>query len=218
MIIKPMNNVYDAGDKVVIYKNIRIGDYMGFSNFIAEWSEDMEYLKEKDYVVIEEVDEDGNYVIENGKICITNQEIDGLYTEKYEEKESYQVGDRVVLDKELLDENWFFTDESKELLLDIDYITITEVDFQNNFFCKEVEWVIHNDFVKGLYIDTIELKFHIKMSGNNDDVLHINEDEECKFKPIDADSVNYQTVFEKWEAITLMNKCPFLYKELILNE
>lgn len=214
-MIKRIESAYDVGDKVVIYKDVRIGDYMGFSNFLAEWSEDMEYLKEKVYVVIEEVDEDGYYVIENGKMCITNQEIDGLYVEKYEEKESYQVGDRVVLDKELLEENWTYTDESKELLLEVDYITITEVDFKNDFFCKEVEWVINNGFVKGLYTDTIELKFHIKMSGNDDDVLHINENDECKFKPIDDDSVNYQTEFEKWETIRLMSKCPFLYRELV---
>lgn len=214
-MIKRIESIYDVGDKVVIDKDVQIGHPIVFSDYWVEWAEDEEYLKEKDYVVIEEVIDEFGYVIENGQIAITNQQLEGRYEEKFEEKESYQVGDRVVLDKELLDENWFFTDESKELLLNVDYITITEVDFQNNFFCKEVEWVIHNGFVKGLYTDTIELKFHIKMSGNDDDVLHINEDEECKFKPIDADSVNYQTVFEKWETIRLMSKCPFLYRELV---
>lgn len=213
MVIERLNSKYDSGDKVVIKKYIQIGESIDTSNRLGEWSEDMEYLKEKDYVVIEYVDNDGDYLID-GEWYITDYQIDGHYVEKYEEKESYQVGDRVVLDKELLKKNWTSTDEERDLLLAVDYITITDASFETAVFCKEIEMFVENKFIKGLYIDTIS-KFYIKMSGNDEDVLHINNYEKCKFKPIDTDSEYYQTEFEKWEAITLINKCPFLYRELL---
>lgn len=217
-MIRRIESVYGVGDKVVIDRNIQIGDTIVFSDFLTEWSEDMEYLKEKKYIVIERVDDEGDYWIENDQICITDDEIDGRYVEKYEEKESYQVGDRVVLDKALLMKDSNFTDENRDLLLAVDYVTITDASFVNAIFCKEVEQFIEHDFIKGLYTETIDLKFHIKMAGNDDDVLHISVYDEYKFKPIDDDSEYYQTVFEKWEAITLINKCPFLYRKIIPNE
>lgn len=216
MVIESLNSKYNTGDKVVIKKYIQIGESIDASNRLGEWSENMEYLKEKDYVVIEYVDNDGDYLID-GEWYITDYQIDGHYVEKYEEKESYQVGDRVVLDKELLKKNWTSTDEERDLLLAVDYITITNTSYQNAIFCKEIEMFIENKFIKGLYIDTIS-KFHIKMSGNDKDVLHINDYEKCKFKPIDESSEYYQTEFEKWEAITLINKSPFLFRDLLPKE
>lgn len=214
MTIEPLNSKYDAGDKVVINKYIKIGDLVGNVHpFIDEWSADMEYLKEKEYVVVEYVDNHGEYLID-GKWYLTDNEIEGYYVEKYEEIETYEVGDRVVLDKELLKKNWTSTDEERDLLLAVDYITITDTSFENAVFCKEIEMFVEYEFIKGLYIDTIS-KFHIKMSGNNEDVLHINNYAECKFKPIDSDSEYYQTEFEKWEAITLINKSPFLFRDLL---
>lgn len=114
-------------------------------------------------------------------------------------------------------QNWTSTDEERDLLLAVDYITIINTSYQNAIFCKEIEMFIENKFIKGLYIDTIS-KFHIKMSGNDKDVLHIDDYEKCKFKPIDESSKYYQTEFEKWEAITLINKSPFLFRDLLLNK
>lgn len=68
---------YDIGDKVVIRKDLEVGQYYGYSF----WHKAMEYLKKKEYVVIDEVDEDDDDYIVNGYWCINNEMIEGLYIE-----------------------------------------------------------------------------------------------------------------------------------------
>lgn len=67
---------YKIGDKVVINKDLVVGEWYG--NWC--WSDGKEYMKEKDYVVIDEV-YDLNYRVENGKV-ISHEMIDGLYEEE----------------------------------------------------------------------------------------------------------------------------------------
>lgn len=64
---------YKIGDKVVINKDLVVGEWYG--NWC--WSDGKEYMKDKDYVVIDEV-YDLKYQVENGKI-ISHEMIDGLY-------------------------------------------------------------------------------------------------------------------------------------------
>lgn len=67
---------YGVGDKVVIRKDLVVGEvYGGF-----EWWSVMNYLKEKEYVVIKRVDEDDDYVVEDGWY-INDEMIAGLYDE-----------------------------------------------------------------------------------------------------------------------------------------
>lgn len=71
---------YNIGDKVVIRKDLEVDEYYG--NFY--WFTAKEYMKEKDYVVIEKVD-DGYYSVEGG-FWINDEIIEGLYNgdeEKY---------------------------------------------------------------------------------------------------------------------------------------
>lgn len=67
---------YKIGDKVVINKDLVVGEWYG--NWC--WSDGKEYMKDKDYVVIDEV-YDLKYQVENGKI-ISHEMIDGLYEEE----------------------------------------------------------------------------------------------------------------------------------------
>lgn len=66
---------YKKCDKLVIRKDLVVGELYGD----IKWWIDREYLKEKDYVIIEEVDTDGDYWIEGGYICINDEIIEGLY-------------------------------------------------------------------------------------------------------------------------------------------
>lgn len=77
-------NKYKVGDKVVIRKDLVVGGVYGFNYWLAC----NEYLKEKEYVVIEEVDAVGDYRVEVGRYWITNEMIEGLYKEeKYSDLE-----------------------------------------------------------------------------------------------------------------------------------
>lgn len=51
---------YGVEDKVVIRNDLVLGEGYGGLG----WFTDKEYLKQKDYVVIEEIDDDGDYLVE----------------------------------------------------------------------------------------------------------------------------------------------------------
>lgn len=68
---------YGVGDKVVIRKDLVKGEKYGD----VEWWIEMNYLKEKDYVIIEYTDSDGDYRLENTHWYITDEMIAGLYDE-----------------------------------------------------------------------------------------------------------------------------------------
>lgn len=66
-------NKYKIGDKVVIRKDLIVGkDYGNFT-----WSDENEYMRDKAYVVIDEV-YDLKYRVENGKV-ISHVMTSGLY-------------------------------------------------------------------------------------------------------------------------------------------
>lgn len=68
---------YNIDDKVVIRKDLVVGvEYDGWY-----WSDDTEYMKEKDYVVIERVNVDGDYWIEDCNTFVSEEMIEGLYVE-----------------------------------------------------------------------------------------------------------------------------------------
>lgn len=78
---------YGIGDKVVIRKDLIVGEVYG--NWT--WSAGKEYMKEKDYVVIERVN-DGDYWVEDERVdddyywienewLISEEMIEGLYEE-----------------------------------------------------------------------------------------------------------------------------------------
>lgn len=96
-------NKYNKGDKVVIRKDLVVGEYYGD----ITWRERKEYMKELDYVVIKEADEDGDYLVEGG--IITDEMISHKYDEKYETEKpnlkgsindniEYKVDDPILFD------------------------------------------------------------------------------------------------------------------------
>lgn len=78
---------YKKDDKVVIRKDLEDGKWYG----MVDWCSEMDDLKEKDYVVIEEVDAVGDYWI-NGWL-VSDEMIEGLYKE--DEEVDIKAGDRV---------------------------------------------------------------------------------------------------------------------------
>lgn len=64
---------YKVGDKVVIRKDLKTGEWYG----VFEWLRGMERLKVNDYVVIEKVD-NGCYFVK-GVWYISHEMIEGLY-------------------------------------------------------------------------------------------------------------------------------------------
>lgn len=70
-------NKYRAGDKVVIRKDLFLNHVYGN----CQWSRRVEYLKEEDYVVIEDIDADGDYIIvmEDKIHWISDEMIECLY-------------------------------------------------------------------------------------------------------------------------------------------
>lgn len=75
---------YKVGDKVIIRKDLKVGEVYGE----CYWCDGTEYMKEKDYVVIEVVDEDGDYLVE-GVWCINDEMIEGLYEEDEAKKSPF---------------------------------------------------------------------------------------------------------------------------------
>lgn len=67
---------YKKGDKVVIRKDLVDGEYYGDWS----WCDDKNFLKEKDYLVINCINQDGDYWVE-GEWLITEEMIEGLYVE-----------------------------------------------------------------------------------------------------------------------------------------
>lgn len=84
---------YKKDDKVVIRKDLEDGKWYGK----VDWYSEMEYLKEKDYVVIVEVDAVGDYWI-NGWL-VSDEMIEGLYKE--DEEVDIKAGDRVRVIKDV---------------------------------------------------------------------------------------------------------------------
>lgn len=68
---------YQAGDKVVIRKDLIAHESYG----AFTWLNGMEYLKEKDYVIITDSDLQGDYWIKEGWF-ISELMIQGLYQDK----------------------------------------------------------------------------------------------------------------------------------------
>lgn len=84
---------YKKDDKVVIRKDLEDGKWYG----MVDWCSEMDDLKEKDYVVIEEVDAVGDYWI-NGWL-VSDEMIEGLYKE--DEEVDIKAGDRVQVIKDV---------------------------------------------------------------------------------------------------------------------
>lgn len=66
---------YKVGDKVVIRKDLVVGEVYGG----CYWDPTDDFMKAYDYVVIDEVDEDGDYWIEGCDTFVSGEMIEGLY-------------------------------------------------------------------------------------------------------------------------------------------
>lgn len=191
---------YNIGDKVVIRKDLVDGVEYGD---VELWSE-MEYLKEKDYVVIDGVDEYGDYRLENTHWYITNEIIEGLYkgVKKYiwyldSEDGTYFLNNLLGVDK------WTLY-ETKEIKngKDMCYLLMEEEARKSPFFDK---------FKKH---DPLEEKwYYIHMKGNNTECLNLNVIE-GRYSMDDNDEYGpHKVKFTEEECNEIIGTSSILYKE-----
>lgn len=66
---------YNVGDTVVIRKDLVVGEVYGG----CYWDDTDDFMKNRDYVVIEEIDDDGDCWIEGCDTFVSEEMIDRLY-------------------------------------------------------------------------------------------------------------------------------------------
>lgn len=141
---------YKKGDKVVIRKDLEVDEYYG--DFY--WSIDKEYMKEKDYVVIEEL-YDCDYLVDDG-YCITDEMIEGLYNE-VNNKPKYKIGDKVVIRKDLEVCEYYgnlYWNKRKEYLKEKNYVVIKEVDEdEDDDYWIDGNWLVSDEMISHKYED-----------------------------------------------------------------
>lgn len=127
---------YKKGDKVVIRKDLELGGKYGELYCLGR----MIRLKEKDYVVIKEV-EGGYYWI--GDFFVNDELIEGLYEGNIKPK--YNVGDKVLIPKIL-----------KSKCGKLDYLVVTELTYTPSYdsYVLNDEFIIEGRSLEGLYEDS----------------------------------------------------------------
>lgn len=86
---------YKNGDKVVIRKDLVVGEWYGN---VQWWSAD-DFMKKYEYLIINEVDDDGDFWIEGCGTFVSEEMIAGLYKE--DKEMSVKTGDKVRIIKDV---------------------------------------------------------------------------------------------------------------------
>lgn len=139
--------MYKPGDRVVIRKDLIVGEYYGG----WEWRSNKNYLKELGYVVIDLL-VDGHYVVENGRY-ITDEMISCKY-EKEEDNMKYQKGDKVVIRKDLKAGEVYGKDgwvSEMERLLDTPYVTISLVLSEGYYEIENTNYKVTDEMISHKY-------------------------------------------------------------------
>lgn len=161
---------FNTGDKVVVRKDLKSDEWYGSS----PWGDSMSHLSDKPYVTIKNPSSffRGTYSIEEDSYCITNEMIQGLYTEG-ETTVKYKAGDKVVLRKDLEHSEWYgvntWTDRMGNLI-DLPYVSIVDSK-DDGFVIEESTYKITNEMIQGLYTEeetTVEYKTGDKVVLRND--------------------------------------------------
>lgn len=199
-------NKYKTGDKVVIRKDLVVGEWYGD----WYWNTGKEYMKEKDYVVIDKI-YDFRYRVGNGWY-ITDEMIEGLYKE--EEKEmSVKTDKNYIWYLDCEDGTYFLNNllgvekwrshETEEIKngKDMCYLLTEEQAKKSPFFDK---------FKKH---DSSEKWYYIRMKGNEDEYLNLNVIK-GGYSMNDNDEYGpHKTKFTKEECDGIIGTSSILYKE-----
>lgn len=193
---------YKHLDKVVIRKDLIHGECYGD----VEWWAKMDYLKEKDYVVIERVDEDGDYWIENDW-CITDEMIEGLYKDVKKNVWYLDSEDGTYFLNNLLGVDKWTLDETKEIKngKDMCYMLTEEEARKSPFFDKFKK---HDPFEEKLY--------YILVKGQDwEDRQFLNLEVESSryFFDNDVETDGFKITFTEKEADEIIGNSSILYKE-----
>lgn len=157
---------YKKDDKVVIRKDLEDGKWYG----MVDWCSEMDDLKEKDYIVIEKIDDDGDYWI-NGWL-VSDEMIDGLYEE--DEEVEIKAGDKVRVIKDV---GICGSIIKKGDVVEIDRVVNSKYYVKGHSFADGVQyWLWKNEFE--LFEETIESdKKYIWVSDtfthNNKEYLYV---------------------------------------------
>lgn len=190
---------YKVGDKVVIRKDLVDGVEYGD---VELWSE-MEYLKEKDYVVIDGVDEVGDYRLENTHWYITDEIIEGLY-------------------KDVKKYVWYLDSEDETYFLCFDgavykYNSPANEDLKKgkhiSFLLTEEEARKSPFFDKFKKHDPSEKWYYIRMKGNDRDYLNLNINDGEYFMDDNDEYVPFKATFTEEECDEIIGTSSILYKE-----
>lgn len=189
---------YKNGDKVVIRKDLKVGEVYGE----CYWCDGTEYMKEKDYVVIEGVDEDGDFLVEGGW-CINDEMIEGLY-------------------KDVKKYVWYLVSEDGAYFLCFDgavykYNSPANEDLKKSkhisFLLTEEEARKSPFFDKFEKHDPFEKWYYIHMKGNNTECLNLNVIE-GRYSMDDNDEYGpHKVKFNEKEADEIIGTSTILYKE-----
>lgn len=170
-------NKYKVGDKVVIRKDLEVDGLYG----IVEWHINKEYLKEKDYVVIDKVVEYDVYWTTD-EWAITDEMIEGLYQET--SKNKYKVGDKVVIRKDLVVEKCYgMLDWSSwmEYMKKEDYVIIEKV--TDSVYLLENGWGVTDEMISHKHEENSETE-KPNLKGSINDNIEYKVDDPVLFDSI----------------------------------
>lgn len=191
--------MYSQGDKVVIRKDLRVGEWYGN---IQWWHMD-EFLKEKDFVVIDTVDEDGDYIVDGQ--CVSDE----MISHKYEDKKRYV---------------WYFQDRDATYFLEQNSLVKASSTFYlDKVFKGEVEKALltEEEARQSLFFNTLkkytpqnELLYYVCAVGEPGD-MYVNYSiaHGVYFFGGKFEDSNHRTKFKEEEANRLIGSSPLLFKE-----
>lgn len=127
---------YKKGDKVFIRKDLVDGEWYG----MVDWCSEMDDLKEKDYVKIEEVD-DGHYWINGWRV--TDEMIEGLYDDEVNDV-NIKAGGKVRIIKDV---GIYGSIIKKGDVVEIDRVVNSKYYVKGHTFADGVQyWLWKNEF------------------------------------------------------------------------
>lgn len=196
---------YKTGDKVVIRKDLVVGEDYGK----WDWSSAMNPLADKDYVTIKDSDSSGSYDIEEDCYIITNEMIQCLYAEDKKYVWHLDDGEGTYFLNNVLGVDKWYSDEMNETKngKDIYYLLTEEEAKQSPFFDKFQK---HDPFEKWYYIRVKGSEGYLNLDTNNN-VLY------AYFAYSNA-LCSYKYEFTEEECNEIIGTSSILYKEECRND
>lgn len=175
---------YNINDKVVLYKELEVGEDYG----LLEWKEATDYIKELDYVTIDHIingDEGVYYKVSSGskELFITKEMISHFYGERIGEDSLYWKSDGATIEIECLicgTTDYIYSDNASE---DLEKIQLGSNPFNNMMWengagemlkCK-CQHEFNYDKIRGMNVLNLKLQLENEDFKFNYDNVKLNE-------------------------------------------